>query len=215
MTKTYETPEGCTTDKSFTVSGKVVSLGEAPDPGQIWIEDIAHALSMQCRYAGHILHFYSVAQHSIICMFAALRDDLLCPTSHLRALLLHDAAEAYTGDIIRPVKRNCPFVYEAEARLQETIFKKFRVEMTPELHEFVKYYDNRVLQTEINMLMPNHKLDLGHKPVNVSPALFSEGPREIFRATFLAAYRYVNGEQTSVDERSQLSRLVGVTDIMQ
>lgn len=69
-----------------------------PRPEEIRIGDIAHALSHVCRFAGHSRFFYSVAQHSVLASLAAT------PASALPALL-HDAAEAYMGDIARPWKR--------------------------------------------------------------------------------------------------------------
>ena len=68
-----------------------------PNPADIDIKDIAHALSNCCRFAGHIKSFYSVAQHSVIV-------SELCEPENALAGLLHDASEAYLSDIARPVK---------------------------------------------------------------------------------------------------------------
>ncbi len=68
-----------------------------PHPDDIDIEDIAHALSLTCRYSGHCKHFYSVAQH---CLLIAE----LAPKEYKLEALLHDAAEAYLTDIPRPIK---------------------------------------------------------------------------------------------------------------
>jgi 5'-deoxynucleotidase YfbR-like HD superfamily hydrolase len=67
---------------------------------QIHIEDITHALSQRCRYAGHTPGFYSVAQHLVLCSDQALK---LCPDLALTALM-HDASEAYLSDL--PARRN-------------------------------------------------------------------------------------------------------------
>ncbi len=69
----------------------------APHQGHVWLADIAHALAQQCRFNGHTRTFYSVAQHSLL--VASLAPDEL----RLEALL-HDAAEAYLGDIVTPLK---------------------------------------------------------------------------------------------------------------
>lgn len=67
-------------------------------PEDIDIEEIAHSLSNLCRYGGHCNKFYSVAEHSIRCCYRS-------PNKQLRMwCLLHDAAEAYIGDITGPLK---------------------------------------------------------------------------------------------------------------
>ncbi|VTU01022.1 Uncharacterized protein OS=Fibrella aestuarina BUZ 2 GN=yfdR PE=4 SV=1 [Gemmataceae bacterium] len=69
-----------------------------PRPGEVDILDISHALANTCRFTGHCKQFYSVAQHSV------LASRVVKPEAALAALL-HDAAEAYMGDIARPWKR--------------------------------------------------------------------------------------------------------------
>jgi len=87
-----------------TNSGLLVNLHK-PTEDMICIEDIASALSKICRFGGHSSAFYSVAQHSVIVM--ALGSPYLC-----REALLHDAAEAYLGDVIKPLKNILGPVYE-------------------------------------------------------------------------------------------------------
>ena len=67
-----------------------------PRPEQICIEDIAHGLSMLCRFSGQCPYFYSVAEHSIYVVHC-LPDNLQLEG------LLHDASEAYLADLPRPV----------------------------------------------------------------------------------------------------------------
>lgn len=74
----------------------------SPDPEQIVIEDIAHALSNLCRFAGHVRKFYSVAQHSVLVSLHCYPDNAL-------AGLLHDASEAYLLDMPRPLKQHGDF----------------------------------------------------------------------------------------------------------
>ncbi len=80
-----------------TYSGKAAHLLN-PVPSEIDIEDIAHALSMICRFTGHVHTFYSVAQHSV------LVAELLPESMQLQGLL-HDGHEAFIGDISSPLKR--------------------------------------------------------------------------------------------------------------
>lgn len=118
-----------------------------PRPEEIVIEDIAHALANQCRYAGHCKKFYSVAQHSVIVSIACDRTDALWG-------LLHDAAEAYLVDLPRPVKRHSELgahYRDMEAKLVVAICKKFGLPVAEPLS--VKVADDRVLVTEMRDLM--------------------------------------------------------------
>ena len=84
-----------------TTRGRALDL-LAPLPGDIDIEEIALALGNQCRYAGCVRRFYSVAEHSVhIAAWLEWEHDDLDLTL---GGLLHDAAEAYTGDITWPVQ---------------------------------------------------------------------------------------------------------------
>ena len=108
------------------VGGGVVDVLN-PARDSIHLEDIAHALSMLCRYGGHLLEHYSVAQHS--CLVAQLLEPRLRVYG-----LLHDAAEAYLGDVVTPLKGKLalngkPFC-EAEEELRSAILRALEV---PEL----------------------------------------------------------------------------------
>jgi 5'-deoxynucleotidase YfbR-like HD superfamily hydrolase len=91
-----------------TYTGKAFELLD-PKPEQIDIVDIAHALSNLCRFTGHSKQHYSVAQHS--CLVATITERMWweehgspCPPPVLLAALLHDAPEAYVGDVSTPLK---------------------------------------------------------------------------------------------------------------
>jgi hypothetical protein len=92
----------------------------APRAADIVVEDIAHALSMQCRFGGHVRQFYSVAQHSFLVSKAVPAADALWA-------LLHDASEAYLMDIPTPLKETGPLAgYRGvEAQLQRLIYQTF------------------------------------------------------------------------------------------
>lgn len=84
-----------------TFSGRYVDTSN-PMAETIALEDIAHALAATCRYGGHCQDFYSVAEHAVFCSVRAQRMGL----SRLKQLaaLHHDDAEAFLGDIPRPLK---------------------------------------------------------------------------------------------------------------
>lgn len=110
-----------------------------PRPEEITISDIAHSLANVCRFGGHCDPFYSVAQHSI-------HVSKLVPRELALQALLHDAAEAYIGDMVRPLKLHMDQFQTAESRIWKVIAKKFDipVELAPE----VKIADNVALMTE-------------------------------------------------------------------
>lgn len=114
---------------------------------EINIDDIAHSLSMQCRFNGHTKHFYSVAEHC-----CHVHDLVAAPWQ--RGALLHDASEAYLCDLPRPLKRSEGFAeqyLEAETRLMGVIAERYRIiwPLVKGIHEA----DNRLLATEALQLM--------------------------------------------------------------
>jgi len=95
-----------------TFTGKLVEV-DNPTPEMVDIEDIAHALSMTCRFGGHCRDFYSVAEHSVLVehigSWFKFMENNSHDAQHSLCLLLHDAAEAYVGDVITPLKRALDF----------------------------------------------------------------------------------------------------------
>lgn len=131
------------TDWLITHSGRKVHVRD-PEPDDIVLGDIAHALAHLCRFGGHVRHFYSVAQHSV-------RVSHLVDKREARAGLLHDAAEAYIGDVIRPLKRELADYKAIESAFEECIAVRFGVLLdTPG----VKLADMRALYTERCVLQP-------------------------------------------------------------
>lgn len=126
-----------------TVTGKFVNVFE-PTPDMFCIEDIAHALSNQCRFGGHLPKFYSVAQHSILCA------EYVKP-EHKLAALMHDASEAYLLDIPRPIKLKLVGYAEIEHNLMLCLSEVFGFEYP--LHQDVKIADEIMLTREWNQLM--------------------------------------------------------------
>ena len=125
--------------------------GKAVNPFHVRKEDIdivaiAHSLSLICRYNGHCKVFYSVAEHSVRV------SDIVEPEYRLAALL-HDAAEAYWGDVIRPLKYNLPVIQEEEEKVLKVVMNRFDVDYSKEVREAVKEADNIVGATEGRDLM--------------------------------------------------------------
>ena len=121
-----------------------------PDPGAIDIRDIAHALTNQCRFAGHTQRRFSVAQHSIM-----VADSV--PQEHKLAALLHDASEAYLLDIPTPVKAQLSGYMEAEDRLMQVIAKKFGFAYP--LHMSIKAADKNALEWEWHNCVVNDNIE--------------------------------------------------------
>ncbi len=115
-----------------------------PRPGDFDIHDIAHSLSLLCRFNGHCRHFYSVAEHS-------LRMSLACSPANAMWGLLHDMAEAYFGDIPRPVKEQFPTIAEMEDRLLQVAAERFGLPWP--IPEEVHRLDEILLATEARDLM--------------------------------------------------------------
>ena len=168
-----------------TFTGKKIDLIN-PTREMVDIEDIAHALSMICRYNGHCRDFYSVAEHSV--MVEAMGSQILLwresernsgrlsvpprPTSEIvqqsLALLLHDAAEAYIGDITTPLKRGLESVgvdllyppdvktskiEELERRWLLVIGEAFGLgDRLVDPSEIMRQADDRVMAVEVPML---------------------------------------------------------------
>lgn len=128
-------------------SGGVYFNYAAPDPTTVSIRDIAHHLSNVCRFAGATREFYSVAQHLYLTSY-------LVPKEHALAALLHDAHEAYVGDMPTPLKQLIPQYKELELFVETTVLARFGLSLP--LHPCVKEADLRMLATEQRDLLPPH-----------------------------------------------------------
>jgi len=161
-----------------------------PRAEDIDIHDIAHALSMVCRFTGHVSRFYSVAEHSIHVAYhieAETGDRALALCG-----LLHDASEAYLCDVARPVKRmpEMAAYREAESRVEAVIAAKFGLPYP--LPAIVKHHDERALMTERRDLVPGASLSgwTGNvvepwpEPLGSSGAPDWEDVRDAFLADF-------------------------------
>lgn len=116
-----------------------------PRADEIFPADIAHALSMLCRYGGHTNRFYSVAEHCVLLSQVVPPDDALWA-------LLHDATEAYLVDLPRPVKSQLPGYRVAEYDLMAVICDRFDLPSLT-MPASVEDADNRILLDERDALL--------------------------------------------------------------
>lgn len=112
----------------------------------IHIVDIAHSLSMQCRFGGHTKKFYSVAEHSVLVSENVREEDALWG-------LLHDASEAYLIDVPRPIKKLLPNYAELEEVTMAAVCMRFGLNLM--MPPTVKHVDNCILLDERNALLNN------------------------------------------------------------
>lgn len=131
------------TNSIRTFTGIYINVFD-PTTEMICIEDIAHALSHQCRFGGHLPEFYSVAQHCYLAATEALPEDKL-------QALMHDASEAYLLDIPRPIKQELSNYKEIEGRLMSFIARKFQFDYP--MSDAVKDIDEGLLVMEWECLM--------------------------------------------------------------
>lgn len=157
-----------------------------PRAQDVCIEDIAHALSMICRYAGHCTRFYSVAEHSV-------HVSRICEPEHAFEGLMHDAAEAYLCDLPRPLKRQIEEYRIAETDNWVVICKKFG--LPRELHESVHNADYAMLHIERAQLMAPSRGDWGLQgeapKFSESLGLYPTAAKRLFLERFNELYRKV------------------------
>lgn len=148
-----------------------------PESRDVDILDIAHPLANICRFNGHSTRFYSVAEHSILmCEFARKMGHC---GENLITFLLHDAHEAYVGDLTRPFKQSLrqtsEFLYDVYTkmftRLDKAIFEGLGFDYTYlELNKnLIKCLDNAILAKEKEILFPDspNKWSLSEKPLDI------------------------------------------------
>ncbi len=167
-----------------TFSGKVFDLIN-PTPDMVDINDIAEALAKQCRYNGNCIPFYSVAQHSVLTTDILMRRGISQHTPDGRLILLyallHDAHEAYIGDITTPVKEALNLITPPigsaikwlSMRIDEAIFEHFGLSATPDsaTRDLIKQADCIALATEKRDLLSDDGPDWPHLPDTTHPMI--------------------------------------------
>lgn len=188
-----------------TFSGKQFDA-LSPDIDKIDLMDIAHSLSKQCRFNGQTMWFYSVAQHSV-------HVAEILPLKYKKWGLLHDAPEAYIGDIIRPVKQHLELFMELEEVYMKIIAERFGLEWP--MPEIVDVADNTILATEKRDLMNPALLEENELIVEPMPQIIKPWDPEIAKARFLQKWNEIDiqikesrKKKTVPDEPIQRSRLL-------
>ncbi len=157
-----------------------------PESSEFDIGDIAHGLSQVCRFAGQCSAFYSVAQHSVLVSY-------LVPEADRYDALMHDSAEAFIGDVPKPLKELLPDYKGIEMRVETALFKRFGVSYP--LPASVKSADRIMLATEQRDLMPPHDDHAAYGVAPLSGKVRPVGPEEA-RAMFLERFAELVGERT-------------------
>lgn len=167
----HDVPLGCAPDEyDDLISGTCSHLPyDKINKDDIDINDIAVSLSNICRFAGHLSHFYSVAQHAVLC-------SQLVPQEFAFEALMHDATEAYCQDIPAPLKRLLPDYKRMEEKIDAVIREKYG--LPPVMSTPVKYADLIMLATE--------RRDLGLDDGSFWPVLEGIPATEMFNVIPLA-----------------------------
>ncbi len=190
-----------------TYSGRILRIFD-PDLPSVCIEDIAHALSMKCRFGGHCKKFYSVAEHSVHMSRAhrvATHHDMakqICMADK-RGFLMHDIGEYALPDVVPALKRRL-WVWtptgmmtfkDFEMKLVERLIHHLRInsgiseEIVIAWHgETVKWYDMRMLALERDIMMEEPDEDWGAMADPIEGVIIKHWSPEQAKVEFLIEY---------------------------
>lgn len=149
--------------KMQTYTGKVFDF-ENIENSEICIEDVAHALSLTCRYNGHVPVFYSVGEHSLMATHLAL--ELKEPKDVCLQILLHDASEAYVNDIVRPAKKLIAGYKSLEDAILHRVYDELLFKLSGKRdiqHGTIKFYDELMLFAEKERFFPVDAFEWSHR----------------------------------------------------
>lgn len=166
-----------------TAGGKQFFL-DRPRSEDVDIDDIAHALSRLCRFTGHVRRFYSVAQHSVLVSY-------VCDPADALVGLLHDATEAYIGDVSSPLKSLLPEYRVIEGRVWAAVAERFG--LPAELPESVKHADAVLLATEKRDLLGPPPASWGQWPDPLD-VVIEPWSSDWARRDFLARFQELTAE---------------------
>jgi hypothetical protein len=140
-----------------TISGEYVDIVH-PDPTTLHIYDIAWNLGRILRYNGATRQDYTVAHHSIIMSYYV-------PEEYALEALLHDAGEAYMGDIIWPVKKLFPAIEQTENELTAAIMAKFAPDVEIGKVNYVPRYEKSTPVSKADEVIFHHEcFSFGDRP---------------------------------------------------
>lgn len=149
-------------------AGHYVDLA-SPDPETIEIRSIAAALSKTCRFGGHCPRFYTVAEHSVHAVGLAMQDNIT--EEAMRAILLHDATEAYVGDVVKPLKAMLPEYQVIESNIEQAVSARFNIDFV-RYGDVVKRYDRLMLKAEKIQMWPDDREEFGFAGLEHRPVIF-------------------------------------------
>ena len=163
-----------------------------PRASYINLEEIAHALSNTCRFNGHCRYFYSVAQHAVD-VAQYIRRSLNGDSAVQLWGLHHDDAEAYLGDMVRPLKYlpEMKAFRQMEKRWMALIAEVFGLGW-PE-PPFVAFADQVLLATEARDLLGIYSYVLP-PGVELLPELLNLLSPEEAESQYLALHRKLVAE---------------------
>ncbi len=170
-----------------TYTGRKVSPFDLKEE-DICIADIAHSLSLICRFGGHTKNFYSVAEHSA-------RASEIVEFDLKLATLMHDAAEAFLGDVIRPIKYSLPVLQEIEDKVAMVIRNKYSIHWNEDIRKAVRVADNIIGATEGRDLMDNTE-DWGRLP-DPLPTIIRPMSPLLAERVFLILFEQYGGKDES------------------
>ena len=173
-----------------TLSGKAF-FPHQPDAQLVDIKEIAHSLSMQCRYIGHVRKFYSVAEHSV------LVSQSVSPENALWALL-HDATETYVGDRVTPLKTTAD--RQLEGKIEIAIAEAFG--LTLPMPKQVKQIDVAICLNERSALLSKSPLPWPADSFAPVPGITIKSwpPGKAYRKFMLRWYQLTQGSPNWVPD---------------